>query len=461
MFGRLINRAVDALPFEAHIPGYQFCGPGTRLAKRLARGDEGVNSLDQACRTHDIAYHRHKDDEERKIADEVLSKRAWERVMSNDASLGERAAALGVAGVMKLKSKLGGGVKKLRTVDVKNRRGTKRLRDVNVLWNTLKAKAALRSKATLFRQHTASSMRHAQTDTTIPPRNVTPEENLKMEVEKARTSVRQKLKALQLHTLSRDRFLDTYLTKPMKRALDKSTENKPSKQEVVDASLDTSTPSTQPSSTLREAEISPETSVSTFERDGTRDEGDVHSRWNHFIKSLRKGESDKVYGPRLVDNDLFIGNSRVVINDDGSFTVGERTYQPTKGLLKLVFARKADNPIPTENDMTNYKRILTNTNAHLVGYKGDSMLNVTKRWKFLKIIQHMFPETSPTTKKVKAKMGRGLRFVTTPYYKFWRDPNDLVQRLRLLHASKSAGNTAHDAEIVEIEGELRNAGIII
>ncbi|KYN09174.1 hypothetical protein ALC57_18713 [Trachymyrmex cornetzi] len=34
--GSLLNRAINALPFELHIPGYQFCGPGTRLTKRLA-----------------------------------------------------------------------------------------------------------------------------------------------------------------------------------------------------------------------------------------------------------------------------------------------------------------------------------------------------------------------------------------------------------------------------------------
>ena len=27
----VINRAVDALPVELHLPGYRFCGPGTNL----------------------------------------------------------------------------------------------------------------------------------------------------------------------------------------------------------------------------------------------------------------------------------------------------------------------------------------------------------------------------------------------------------------------------------------------
>ena len=46
----LINRAVDALPVELHLPGYRFCGPGTRLQDRLARGERGINELDEIGR---------------------------------------------------------------------------------------------------------------------------------------------------------------------------------------------------------------------------------------------------------------------------------------------------------------------------------------------------------------------------------------------------------------------------
>ncbi|KYN11797.1 hypothetical protein ALC57_16044 [Trachymyrmex cornetzi] len=66
---RLLNKTINALPFEVHIPGYQFCGPGTRLVKRLARGDRGINRLDAACREHDIAYSRSNHLTDRHIAD--------------------------------------------------------------------------------------------------------------------------------------------------------------------------------------------------------------------------------------------------------------------------------------------------------------------------------------------------------------------------------------------------------
>lgn len=44
------------LPFEAHIPGYSYCGPGTKLKERLKRGDKPVNRVDEICKNHDIAY---------------------------------------------------------------------------------------------------------------------------------------------------------------------------------------------------------------------------------------------------------------------------------------------------------------------------------------------------------------------------------------------------------------------
>ena len=44
----LVNSIIDKLPVELHIPGYQYCGPGTKLKERLARGDPGINPLDAA-----------------------------------------------------------------------------------------------------------------------------------------------------------------------------------------------------------------------------------------------------------------------------------------------------------------------------------------------------------------------------------------------------------------------------
>lgn len=85
---------------EIHIYSYQYAGPGTKLEKRLARGDPGKNKLDVACKDHDIAYVTCKDSTSRRKADKVLIKRAFKRVYSKDAKLDERAVALLVSGLM-------------------------------------------------------------------------------------------------------------------------------------------------------------------------------------------------------------------------------------------------------------------------------------------------------------------------------------------------------------------------
>lgn len=114
--GGLVNSLINNLPFELHIPGgYKFCGPGTRLRKRLARGDIPKNQLDKSCREHDIAYSQNPNNlEARHRADKILADEAWQRVKDSSASLGERAAAAAVTGIMKVKRAVGAGHRKSR-----------------------------------------------------------------------------------------------------------------------------------------------------------------------------------------------------------------------------------------------------------------------------------------------------------------------------------------------------------
>lgn len=115
-----IDKLIDKIPIEIHLPKYQFCGPGTKLKKRMERGDQGINQLDAACKQHDIAYSTHADSSERSVADKILQKAAMKRVVASDASLGERAAAFGVAAAMKAKRTLTGqgiGRKNIKMTD--------------------------------------------------------------------------------------------------------------------------------------------------------------------------------------------------------------------------------------------------------------------------------------------------------------------------------------------------------
>ena len=104
-----MNTVINKLPFEMHLPKYQFCGPGTRLQKRLALGQMGVNKLDSLCRAHDIAYAEKKNLSDRHKADKILEDAAWEIAKSPNSGVGERAASWFVSNAMKGKRLLGLG----------------------------------------------------------------------------------------------------------------------------------------------------------------------------------------------------------------------------------------------------------------------------------------------------------------------------------------------------------------
>lgn len=109
--GGLVNSVINNLPFELHLPGYNYCGPGTKLQKRLLRGDRGVNKLDEACMHHDIAYQNHTDLPNRHKADLQLLNMAKQRLRSKDAGKGEKLSSWLVSKVMKAKIKSGAGIK--------------------------------------------------------------------------------------------------------------------------------------------------------------------------------------------------------------------------------------------------------------------------------------------------------------------------------------------------------------
>ncbi|KAL6421132.1 hypothetical protein ACFW04_013950 [Cataglyphis niger] len=86
----IIERVVLVYHYKSlYIPGYQFCGPGTHLEKQLARGDQGINSLDAACREHDIAYSQSNNLIENYVADRIVAKRARRHIIAKDSTLRE------------------------------------------------------------------------------------------------------------------------------------------------------------------------------------------------------------------------------------------------------------------------------------------------------------------------------------------------------------------------------------
>ena len=69
-----IQKLIDKTGIEFHVPGYQYLGPGTKLKKRLARGDPGINRLDKIAKQHDIDYMSAKNLRDKWKADEKMIK---------------------------------------------------------------------------------------------------------------------------------------------------------------------------------------------------------------------------------------------------------------------------------------------------------------------------------------------------------------------------------------------------
>ena len=69
-----VQKLITKLPFEFHIPGYQYAGPGAKLKKRLKRGDPGINRLDRIAKQHDIDYDKARSLQDKWKADTKMIK---------------------------------------------------------------------------------------------------------------------------------------------------------------------------------------------------------------------------------------------------------------------------------------------------------------------------------------------------------------------------------------------------
>ena len=74
-----INDLINSLPFEAHLPGHNFTGPGTKLNLRLNEDltpkdwSKPINRVDEASYHHDICYAKHKDTKTRnQVCDKTM-----------------------------------------------------------------------------------------------------------------------------------------------------------------------------------------------------------------------------------------------------------------------------------------------------------------------------------------------------------------------------------------------------
>ncbi|KYN28330.1 hypothetical protein ALC57_02255 [Trachymyrmex cornetzi] len=175
---------------------------------------------------------------------------------------------------------------------------------------------------------------------------------------------------------------------------------------------------------------------------------------------------DHVYGVYLHKDGLMFGkdgNKRFDVDDADNIIIAGVRYAGTPDLYELIIKRMPDDALYTEDDMHKYKSMLLMTSAHKHKHYSQCQLLSNRGYKYKYIIA---PLMLVTPKKQSKKSGKGLPHAMTLNnnaidYVHWDDPNELVDRLRLLDASHRAGNNAHDNEMLSIIEELREAGLII
>lgn len=167
------------------------------------------------------------------------------------------------------------------------------------------------------------------------------------------------------------------------------------------------------------------------------------------------GQYDNVYGVFLDDNRWKLGSQILKPLNDDSLQIGAKNFRGSEGLYELIFKSKPENSKITDDDLRVYSDILNYTNAHRRQHESSGRVKSNTGYKYTHFIK-------PIYNRNRGKQGSG--FVTlsnqAPQYKYWNNPNELVERLALLIASRNSGNNSHDSEIASIEEELREVGCI-
>lgn len=176
------------------------------------------------------------------------------------------------------------------------------------------------------------------------------------------------------------------------------------------------------------------------------------------------------YGVRNIGTDLLMGNSKVVFSKGTDSTykditfidIDNKRYELTPGLRELLLCKKPDLSLVDERDKIIYKDMLIATNAHKRNFQPDGQTQGGKSSKYTEIIEPLFSLSSTSASQVKhgSSIPQFKKYRANTDLVYWDDPNELIDRLKILVASKSAGNNNHNNEILSIIEELKEAGII-
>lgn len=186
--------------------------------------------------------------------------------------------------------------------------------------------------------------------------------------------------------------------------------------------------------------------------------------------SIPKSELDKKYGLKLnKKKQMKIGNADVSIDIDGQLSVGRMKYPRTDGLIELITKKTPQKY--EEDDLQRYKQILNQSGLRNKYWRPQGRSNPKrvsgKDNKYETIISKLFEESRVNTTSPKGSprtSGSGLyrkyRGNSKIQLVYYDDPNELVDRLRLLLASRQTGSSAHRNELISLLEELRESRIL-
>ncbi|XP_044588749.1 uncharacterized protein LOC123267927 [Cotesia glomerata] len=175
---------------------------------------------------------------------------------------------------------------------------------------------------------------------------------------------------------------------------------------------------------------------------------------NHLQRlSMKHKDNDMRYGVRRKHGELYIGDSNISFAND-TVTVKGKNYPITQGLLELLFKKSPQDALVTQDDKKKYLDIVQRTNTHRKNYDPSKSIYKDSSVKYNKYITDFVIKHGGQLPKFMIARKAPMDYV------YWDDPNELVDRLKLLMASQAAGNPSHTNEIMSIIEELREAGVI-
>ncbi|XP_077260890.1 uncharacterized protein LOC143896748 [Temnothorax americanus] len=155
-----------------------------------------------------------------------------------------------------------------------------------------------------------------------------------------------------------------------------------------------------------------------------------------YIGAVLSGDEesgmDIAYGVKFTNDGMMLGNKRFDVNHTNNIIIDGIRYNGTCGLFELIFKKYPDDDIYTEDDMQTYKSILLMTSVHKRNYDAHAQIKGNGGYKYTHIIGPLI-----SGKKAGKSIPRAMTLNDNKIdYVHWDDPNELVDRLRLLEASR-------------------------